>query len=264
MKLFDEDAAIVTGAGNGIGRAIAQALVREGVPTLFADINAETVGQAARDAVDGAHDTVGSPSGLGSVYTWTGDLGEKGACQALLSKAESVLGRATMLVHSASPPRHERDHILDVDEETWRQMRAVNVDAAFELSRSLARQWVADKTPGRILMLTSLHAETPRNLPHYSSSKAGMAMLVKEFAKSLGQHQIRVNAMIPGAIAAGGFKADPALAGHIPLGRIGNADDLAPMALAMLSNKMAGYVTGTSIVVDGGLALCNWFEPPEL
>lgn len=89
-------------------------------------------------------------------------------------------------------------------------------------------------------------------------------MLVKEFAKSLGHHNIRVNAMIPGAVAAGGFKADPALAKHIPMGRIGLADDLAPMALAVLSNKMAGYVTGTSLVVDGGLSLCNWFEPPEL
>ncbi len=264
MRLFDKDAAIVTGAGNGIGRAIAQALVREGVPTLFADVNADTVQQAAHDAVRGEHEAVGSAAELGSVHTWAGDLGQIGACEELLSEAERVLGNTTMLVHSASPPRHEHDHIFDVSEETWRQMRAVNVDAAFELSRSLARQWVANNTPGRVLLLTSLHAETPRNLPHYSSSKAGMAMLVKEFAKSLGQYQIRVNAMVPGAVAAGGFKADPALAAHIPMGRIGNADDLAPMALAVLSNRIASYVTGTRIVVDGGLSLCNWFDAPEL
>jgi 3-oxoacyl-[acyl-carrier protein] reductase len=70
--------------------------------------------------------------------------------------------------------------------------------------------------------------------------------------------------MLPGAIAAGGFVADPALAKHIPLGRLGVADDLAPMALAVLSNKTGGYVTGTNIVVDGGLALTNWFEPPTM
>ena len=264
MKLFDEDAAIVTGAGNGIGRAIAQALVREGVPTLFADVNAETVREAAHDALTGEHEAVGASAELGTASTWIGDLGQEGACEELLAEAERVLGRPTMLVHSASPPRHERDHLFDVSQETWRQMRAVNVDAAFELGRSLARKWVADGTPGRILLLTSLHTETPRNLPHYSSSKAGMAMLVKEFAKSLGQHEIRVNAMVPGAVAAGGFKADPALAAHIPLGRIGSATDLAPMALAVLSNKMASYVTGTSIVVDGGLSLCNWFDAPDL
>jgi 3-oxoacyl-[acyl-carrier protein] reductase len=91
-----------------------------------------------------------------------------------------------------------------------------------------------------------------------------MAMLVKELAKSLGQHSIRVNALVPGAIAAGGFVANPALARHIPLGRLGEANDLAPMALAVLSNKVAGYVTGAAITVDGGLALTNWFDPPEL
>jgi 3-oxoacyl-[acyl-carrier protein] reductase len=113
-------------------------------------------------------------------------------------------------------------------------------------------------------MLTSLHAETPRNLVHYSSSKAALAMIVKELAKTLGRYNIRVNALVPGAIAAGGFVADPALARHIPLGRLGNSEDLAPMALAVLSNRISGYVTGAAIVVDGGLALTNWFEPPAL
>ena len=73
-----------------------------------------------------------------------------------------------------------------------------------------------------------------------------------------------MNALVPGAIAAGGFVANPAMARHIPLGRLGNADDLAPMALAVLSDRISGYVTGASIVIDGGIALTNWFDPPEL
>ena len=89
-------------------------------------------------------------------------------------------------------------------------------------------------------------------------------MLVKEFAKSFGQHRIRVNALVPGAIAAGGFVADPKLTRHIPLGRLGNSDDLAPLALAVLSNKLSAYVTGAAIVIDGGIALTNWFEAPLL
>jgi NAD(P)-dependent dehydrogenase (short-subunit alcohol dehydrogenase family) len=113
-------------------------------------------------------------------------------------------------------------------------------------------------------MLTSLHAGTPRNLPHYSTAKAALAMLVKELAKTLGRYNIRVNALVPGAIAAGGFVADPALAKHIPLGRLGKSDDLAPLALAVLSNKISGYVTGAAITIDGGLALTNWFDPPDL
>jgi 3-oxoacyl-[acyl-carrier protein] reductase len=247
------EAALVTGAGNGIGRAIALALVGEGVKTVFADVSAERVDAAIQ-------------AGLRPelAVSFVGDLGQPAVRDALLAHAEAKLGRITHFIHSASPPRHEADHILSVSEQTWRQMHAVNIDAGFHLARELAKQLIAAKRPGSFLFLTSLHAETPRNLPHYSSAKAAMAMLVKELAKSLGQHSIRVNALVPGAIAAGGFVANPALARHIPLGRIGEANDLAPMALAVLSNKISGYVTGAAITVDGGIALTNWFDPPEL
>ena len=160
--------------------------------------------------------------------------------------------------------RREADHILAVSDETWRQMHAVNIDAGFHLARELSRKLIAAKTAGSFLFLTSLHAGTPRNLPHYATSKAALAMLVKELAKTFGRFGIRVNALVPGAIAAGGFVADPALAKHIPLGRLGRSEDLAPMALAVLSNRVSAYVTGAAIVVDGGLSLTNWFDPPEL
>jgi 3-oxoacyl-[acyl-carrier protein] reductase len=247
------EAALVTGAGNGIGRAIALALVGEGVKTVFADVSAERVDAAIKA---GLRPELAVP--------FVGDLGQPATRDALLAHAEAKLGRTTHFIHSASPPRREADHILAVSEETWRQMHAVNIDAGFHLARDLAKQLIAAKTPGSFLFLTSLHAETPRNLPHYSSAKAAMAMLVKELAKSLGQYSIRVNALVPGAIAAGGFVANPALAKHIPLGRLGEANDLAPMALAVLSNKISGYVTGAAITVDGGIALTNWFDPPEL
>jgi len=249
----EREAALVTGAGNGIGRAIALALVGEGVKTLFADISEERVEAAIKTA-----------SRPDLAVPFVGDLGQPASRDALLAYAESKLGRITHFVHSASPPRREADHILAVSEDTWRQMHAVNIDAGFHLARELARKLIGAKAPGSFLFLTSLHAGTPRNLPHYSSAKAAMAMLVKELAKSLGQHSIRVNALVPGAIAAGGFVADPALARHIPLGRLGQAQDLAPMALAVLSNTISAYVTGAAITVDGGLALTNWFDPPEL
>jgi 3-oxoacyl-[acyl-carrier protein] reductase len=89
-------------------------------------------------------------------------------------------------------------------------------------------------------------------------------MLVKELAKTLGCFDIRINALVPGAIAAGGFVADPSLVRHIPLGRLGRAEDLAPLALALLSNRISAYVTGAAFVVDGGLSLTNWFDPPAL
>jgi len=254
-QAFDpaREAALVTGAGNGIGRAIALALVGEGVKTVFADISAERVDAAIKAA---NRPDIAVP--------FVGDLAKPETRDALLAHAKAKIGYITHFVHSASPPRREADHILAVSDETWRQMHAVNIDAGFHLARELAKKLIAAKTPGSFLFLTSLHAGTPRNLPHYSSAKAAMAMLVKELAKSLGQHSIRVNALVPGAIAAGGFVANPALAKHIPLGRLGEANDLAPMALAVLSNKVSGYVTGSAITVDGGLALTNWFDPPDL
>jgi 3-oxoacyl-[acyl-carrier protein] reductase len=247
------EAALATGAGNGIGRAIAQALVGEGVRTVFADISEERVTAAIAT----------SPRPELAV-PWIGDLAKRDACDALLAEARAALGQVTHFVHSASPPRREADHAFAVDQETWRQMHAVNLDAGFHLARELARPLIATRTPGSFLFLTSLHAGTPRNLPHYSTAKAGMAMLVRELAKTFGRFGIRVNALVPGAVAAGGFVADPSLAKHIPLGRIGRAEDLAPMALAVLSNRVSAYVTGAAIVVDGGLSLTNWFEPPEL
>jgi 3-oxoacyl-[acyl-carrier protein] reductase len=247
------DAALVTGAGNGIGKAIAQALVGEGVRTVFADLDEARVTAAI----------AASPNPELAI-PWVGDLANREGCDALLVRAQSSLGLVTHFVHSAAPPRREADHALAVDDDTWERMRAVNVDAGFHLARELARPLIAAKSPGSFLILTSLHAETPRNLPHYSTSKAALAMLVKELAKTLGRFGIRVNALVPGAIAAGGFVADPSLARHIPLGRLGQGDDLVPMALTVLSNRLSGYVTGAAFTVDGGLSLTNWFDPPLL
>src|SRR5215813_13642230 len=179
------EAALVTGAGNGIGRAIALALVGEGVKTVFADISEERVAAAIKAA-----------SRPELAVPFVGDLAKPDVRVALLTHAEAKLGRITHFVHSASPPRREADHILAVSEDTWRQMHAVNIDAGFHLSRQIARKLIATKQPGSFLLLTSLHAGTPRNLPHYSSAKAALAMLVRELAKTLGQSGIRVNALV--------------------------------------------------------------------
>jgi 3-oxoacyl-[acyl-carrier protein] reductase len=259
MSLFDSpfdpqrETALVTGAANGIGRSIAQALVAEGVRTIFADIEEDRVRAA-----------VAASERPELAVPWIGDLATREGCDSLLACADSDLGQVTHFVHSAAPPRRESDHVLAVSSDSWERMRAVNVDAGFHLARALARKLIAARAPGSFLFLTSLHAGTPRNLPHYSTSKAALAMLVKELAKTFGRFGIRVNALVPGAIAAGGFMADPSLARHIPLGRLGESDDLAPIALALLSNRISGYVTGAAFVVDGGLSLTNWFEPPSL
>src|SRR5215470_12662279 len=139
------EAALVTGAGNGIGRAIAQALVGEGVRTIFADISAERVAEAMKS----------SPRPDLAVG-WTGDLAERAGCESLLAHARSAVGQVTHFVHSASPPRREADHALAVSEEIWARMHAVNLDAGFHLARELARKLMVTRTPGSFLMLTSL------------------------------------------------------------------------------------------------------------
>src|SRR3954469_909387 len=109
MSLFEKpfdparEAALVTGAGNGIGRAIAQALVGEGVRTVFADVNADTVAAAVKS----------SPRPELAV-PWIGDLASSTAREALLAEAEAAVGQVTHFVHSASPPRHEADHAMAV------------------------------------------------------------------------------------------------------------------------------------------------------
>ena len=118
---------VVTGAGNGIGRAIAQALVGEGVRTVFADVNRETVTAAIERRR------------VRNWRSWVGDLADPAARDALLVGAAGALGRVTHFVHSASPPRREADHVLGVTTETWARMHAVNLEAGF-ISRANWRE----------------------------------------------------------------------------------------------------------------------------
>ncbi len=235
QKLFDNDTALVTGSGNGIGRAIAEALRREGVRVLGVDLK-------------------GSDLDV--------DLSKAGAAKRLAADAIAKLGKVSIFVHSASPRRKEEDTALEVSEETWRAMQEVNLNAGFLLGQALGRHMREQKLRGRMLYITSLHAYAPRNLPHYSAAKAGQTMLVREFARALGKDGIRVNAIAPGAIPGGGFDAskNPGLLATIPMGRFGTPADIAQMALAVLSERFGAYVTGATIAVDGGIAQHNWID----
>jgi len=230
--LLEGDSALVTGAGNGIGRGIADALEKEGAKVFRADV-AEA------------------------------DLSRPEGATQLAEQAIRKLGKVSIYVHCASPRRQESQTVKELKFEEWREMLAVNLDAAFVLSQAISKHMIAQKVKGRILLITSLHAESPRNLPHYSAAKAGQTMLVKELARALGPHGIRVNAIAPGAIPGGGFNAPPGMVEKIPLRRFGTPADVAGMALAVLSERFGAYVTGSTVVVDGGMALHNWIDPPR-
>jgi 3-oxoacyl-[acyl-carrier protein] reductase len=148
------------------------------------------------------------------------------------------------------------------------RMISVNLRSGFLLARGIGRRMMTEGVRGRMLFITSLHADSPRNLPHYSAVKAGQTMVVKELARALGPHGIRVNAIAPGAIPGGGFDASGAgierLIRCTSLRRLGSPEEIAGMALALLVDRFSAYVTGTTVVVDGGMALHNWIAPPEL
>ncbi|MDH3452577.1 MAG: SDR family oxidoreductase [Gammaproteobacteria bacterium] len=257
-KLLEGDTALVTGAASGIGRGIAVALANEGARVVLSDSNAESGQKVSDQLTSDGHDA----------SFVAADLETRNGPRDLLAETSKRLGTLSILVHSASPPRREADHVLDVSDETWDQMIAVNLRAGFLLGREAGRQMISQNIKGRMLIITSLHAESPRNLPHYSAAKAGQTMTVKELAKAFGPHGIRVNAIAPGAIPGGGFDAAGAglerLTRCTSLRRLGTPEEVAGMAVALLCDRFSAYVTGTTVAVDGGIALHNWIEPVEL
>lgn len=229
MSLLRNERALVTGAAQGIGRAIARAIEAEGGKVFAVD----------REEFD---------------------LSLPGSALSLAETAVRKLKKISIFVHAASPPRREAQTATRVTEREWREMLEVNLSAGFLIAQALGNHMRARRIRGRMLFVTSLHAESPRNLPHYSASKAGQTMVVKELARALGPSGIRVNAIAPGAVPGAGFKGSPGLLKRIALGRVAKPADIAPMAVAILSEKYGAYMTGSTVVVDGGLALYNWLE----
>lgn len=228
MPLLQNDTALVTGAAQGIGRAIARAIEEEGGKVL---------------AVDREF-----------------DLSLPGNSKKLVEHAIQTLKTVSIFVHAASPPRIESQTATQVSEKEWREMLEVQLNSGFLIAQALGKHMREKKIRGRMLFVTSLHADSPRNLPHYSASKAGQTMVMKELARALGPAGIRVNAIAPGAVPGAGFKGSPELVNKIALKRLGKPEDIAPMAVAILSEKYGAYMTGSTVVVDGGIALYNWLE----
>jgi NAD(P)-dependent dehydrogenase (short-subunit alcohol dehydrogenase family) len=240
IKLLDGERALVTGCAGGIGRGIAKALKDEGAIVLGSDITAPP----SEDCIDF----------LGA------DLSASDGWRTLLDGALQRMGSISLFVHAASPRRVEADTPLTVSEATWDAMTDINLRSGFFLAREIGNHMRRKKIKGRMILVTSMHRETPRNLAHYSASKAGMTMVMKELARVLAPDGIRVNAIAPGAIPGGGFVAGnlAELVANIPLGRAGTPDDVAQIAVAILSERFGRYVVGTTVEADGGLGLMSW------
>jgi 3-oxoacyl-[acyl-carrier protein] reductase len=181
------------------------------------------------------------------------DLGADSAA-ALAERVLEEHGTVDLIVNNvgiATPSRFR-----EITETEFDLVLATNLRGPWFFTRRLVEAVIADGKPASILFISSLHASRVRLYPHYSASKAAVAMLVKELAHELGPHRIRVNALSPGWVEPdGGQKSD-----LIPLGRSGRPEDVAPMALALLDDAVSGYVTGADVAVDGGLATHTWLE----
>ena len=244
--------ALVTGAGSrGIGRAIAEALGREG-----ADVAVHYYGDGASRGSSSsacAH-RAAAPSRCRPTS------GSPPQARALVRGAIDELGGLDVVVCCAAVL--SRIPFLDLTDAEWDRVHAVNLRGYFAVGQEAARHMVARKTGGRIIMVSSVNQVTVnRGIAHYVATKGGVMQLAKAMALELAPAGVTVNLIAPGTIETDlnrGFLAHPenrqAKLGLIPMDRIGRPEDVAGAAVYLASDA-AAYVTGATIVVDGGLTL---------
>jgi NAD(P)-dependent dehydrogenase (short-subunit alcohol dehydrogenase family) len=241
--------AVVTGADSGIGEAIAVAFAGGGVD----------VGITYHQDSQGAEQTAKKARERGvRAAVRQLDLTDLPTSAAVIDELADELGGIDVLVNCAGTGSNEL--VMDMDFDKWREVLSVDLDGAFACSQRAARHMIDAGHGGRIINITSVHEHAPRiGAAPYCAAKAGLGMLTKVLAMELAEHDITVNSVAPGEISTpmtGQDDVDPRTQPRpgIPLGRPGHAQEVAAV-VAFLATPAAGYVTGASYVVDGGMLL---------
>lgn len=249
MKL-EGRVAIVTGAGRGIGAAIAQAYAREGAAVIV-DYSASAL--AAAEVVEAIEATGGRAAAVQA------DVGNLASHESLVDAAIERFGRLDILVNNAAIDR--RVPILEATPEQWDAVFNVNLRGAYFLAQRAAREMVKGGG-GAVLNISSVHDEQAhRNNSIYTIAKGGMKLMTRCMALEWASLGIRVNSLSPGAILTDinrAVLADEAykqkVLDKIPLRRIGSVDDLTAAAVLLVSSE-GSYITGSTFYIDGGLLL---------
>ncbi|MGW0183303.1 SDR family oxidoreductase [Nocardia sp. NPDC003345] len=241
--------AVVTGSDSGIGRAIATALAGGGVD-VGVTYHSDEKG-AARTA-----EIVGERGARAAVRRL--DLDDLPTGTAVIDELAEELGGLDVLVNCAGTGSAQK--AMEMDFDSWRHVLSVDLDGAFLCTQRAVRHMIEAGRGGRVINITSVHEHAPKvGSAPYCAAKAGLGALTKVLALELAEHDITVNSVAPGEIATpmtGQEDADPRRQPRpgLPLGRPGHADEVASV-VAFLATPAAGYVTGASYVVDGGMLL---------
>jgi len=245
MRLENKKA-VVTGAGQGIGRAIALRLAREGADVAVLDMNEATVPAVVKEI-----EALGRKA-VGRVV----DVGDPEATSAVLKEITAELGGLDILVNNAGVTRDNL--IVRMSPDDWDLVLRVNLKGAFNCIRAAARTMMAQRS-GRIVNVSSVIGITGNvGQANYAASKAGLIGLTKSAAKELGARGITVNAVAPGYIETPMTASLPdsvreTFASKIALGRLGRPEDVANVVAFLVSDD-GDYLTGQTICIDGGMA----------
>ena len=236
--------ALVTGATGGLGGQIARALHAQGATVGISGTRADALEALAKE--------------LGSrVHVLPCNLGDKDAVEALVPAAEAAMGQVDILVNNAGITRDGL--FMRMKDEDWEQVINVNLTSAFRLSRACMKGMMKRRF-GRIISITSVVGVTGNpGQGNYAASKAGMIGMSKSLAAEVASRGITVNCVAPGFIAspmtdALNEKQKESILATIPAGRLGEGADIAS-ACVYLASREAGYVTGATLHVNGGMAM---------
>jgi len=249
MPRFEGKVAIVTGAGSGIGQGIAKRLGSEGAKVIVDYIGKPDGAQETAQAV---HEAGGQAEIVQADVTRIEDV------HTLVDTAWARFGSADILVNNAG--LEKKSAFWETSEADYDKVMSVNLRGPFFLSQAFVRRLKEAKRPGRIINISSVHEDMVfPGFATYCCSKGGLRMLMRDLAVELGPLGITVNNVAPGAIVTPinksllENKAElDALLANIPLGRLGSAADVAGL-VAFLASDEAAYITGSTLVIDGGL-----------